>query len=188
MLTYEELRRRTTVVTYLEMHTRPAATRPRPGRAFRITALDRPSPRFYRYMYDAVGRDWGWVSRAQIDDAALGEILDHPATELHLLTEGGVPAGYGELDRRQPGTVKVAYFGLLPEVLGRGLGRWFLEQIVGRAWRSPAGSPPVRRVWVHTCDLDHPRALANYEAAGFHAYDRRTEPAWPAELGSSDAA
>ncbi len=162
---------RTTVVTYLETTTPPVATRPWPPGGFRIERLVRPSVRFYRYLYDAVGSDWLWVDRTDTPDAALAAELHDPRIEVHLLSEHGVPAGYGELDRRRDGEVKIEYFGLVPEAIGRGLGRWFLEQISARAWR---GRP--RRVWLHTCDLDHPRALANYEACGFRIYARSTEP------------
>ena len=167
----KELLGRTTVVTYLEMTEPAPASRPWPAGGFRIERLVRPSVRFYRYLYDAVGADWLWIERKFEPDATLEAELHDPLVEVHLLTEGGVPAGYGELDRRRAGEVKLQYFGLVPEAVGRGLGRWFLEQITARAWRShPA------RVWVHTCDLDHPRALANYEAGGFRIYDRKTEP------------
>ena len=38
------------------------------------------------------------------------------------------------------------------------------------AWR--AG---VERVWVHTCTLDHPKALDFYRAQGFEPYARAIE-------------
>jgi len=166
----KELLGRSTVVTYLEMTAPAPATRPWPDGGFRIERLVRPSVRFYRYLYDAIGADWLWIERELVPDATLEAELHDPRVEVLLLSEGGVPAGYGELDRRCGGEVKLRYFGLVPEAVGRGLGRWFLEQIIARAWRSRP-----RRVWVHTCDLDHPRALANYEACGFRVYDRRSE-------------
>lgn len=153
------------------MRTPLTVTRPWPGAAFRIEQLQRPTLRFYRYLYDAVGSEWTWVVRRFTPDATLQAELDDPAVEIHVLTEGGVPAGYGELDRRRADEVQIAYFGLVPEAVGRGLGRWFLEQITARAWRTAPA-----RVWLHTCDLDHPRALANYEAVGFTIVDARREP------------
>ncbi len=162
--------RRESVVTFLEMRTPRGATRPWPGAGFRIERVASPSLRFYRYLYDVVGAEWHWVDRKVMPDAELEEILTHPDVEVHVLSEGGIPIGYGELDRRSERSVQIAYFGLAPEGIGRGLGRWFLEQMNARAWRSWP-----ERVWVRTCDLDHPRALANYEAAGFRVYARRLE-------------
>jgi GNAT superfamily N-acetyltransferase len=89
---------------------------------------------------------------------------------VNVLWADGVPAGLVELDRRQPPDVELAYFGLVPEFVGQGLGRWLLDWTIRHAWRA---SP--RRLWVHTCDLDHPRALGVYQKSGFRIYDRRLE-------------
>jgi GNAT superfamily N-acetyltransferase len=61
---------------------------------------------------------------------------------------------------------------LLPEFIGRGLGGALLTSAIEEAWRM---SPPIYRVWVHTCDLDHPAALANYQARGMVVYKQETE-------------
>jgi GNAT superfamily N-acetyltransferase len=77
----------------------------------------------------------------------------------------GTPAGYFELERQAKGTVEIAYFGLLPGFIGKGLGAYLLTFATRSAWDMGAA-----RVWVHTCDLDHPRALANYQARGFRIF------------------
>jgi GNAT superfamily N-acetyltransferase len=65
--------------------------------------------------------------------------------------------------------VEIVYFGLLPEFIGRGAGKAFLDAVVAEAWRAD-----TNRVWLHTCTLDHERALANYVAGGFRIV--REEP------------
>ena len=80
----------------------------------------------------------------------------------------GAPAGYFELRRDDEADVEIAYFGLLHQFLGRGLGAHLLTEAVERAWAIGA-----TRVWLHTCSLDHPAALPNYVKRGFTAY--RTE-------------
>jgi len=150
----------------LEMRARPAAAvlPPPPGVAIVRAA---PSVRFYRYLYDAVGAPWHWYDRRRMPAAELAAILDDPGTEVHVLWERGVPVGYAELDRTVAGEAQLAYFGLVPEAIGRGLGPWLLRWAIAEAWRPPE----VARVWVHTCTLDHPRALDVYLAAGFAQYD-----------------
>jgi GNAT superfamily N-acetyltransferase len=123
---------------------------------------------FYRYLYETVGCDWLWTKRRLASDAELRAILESPDVELHVLWVEGVPAGFAELDRRTRAVVDLSYFGLVPEFIGRGLGRWFLAKAVELAWAAKPG-----RVTVNTCDLDHPRALPNYKSAGFVAYDER---------------
>jgi GNAT superfamily N-acetyltransferase len=74
-------------------------------------------------------------------------------------------AGYFELEKHGDGSVEIAYFGLRPEFFGRGLGGELLTRAVEEAWRIGA-----RRVWLHTCSLDSPRALPNYHARGFRPF------------------
>lgn len=162
-----------TVVTALEMLARPTRPSPHPPANTR-TALIRAEPptvSFYRYLYGTVGAEWTWVSRRLMsDDALLAEISD-PRVEVYVLYVDGAPAGYGEIDRRPTnGDVELAYFGLLPDFIGRGVGRYLLDTVVDIAWTGP-----TERLWVHTCDLDHPRALGVYQRAGFQPFDQWVE-------------
>jgi GNAT superfamily N-acetyltransferase len=164
----------TTVVTYLEMTTPPATPprpAPRPGVEVRIAR--RPSVAFYRFLYAAVGEPWTWTVRRCLSDAELATILADPEVEVNVLWADGVPAGYAELDRRAPPDVELAYFGLMPEFIGQGLGGYLLDWAIHHAWRARP-----RRFWLHTCDLDHPRALEVYRKLGFRIYDRRTTEAY----------
>ena len=89
----------------------------------------------------------------------------------------GTPAGYIELDGQDGGPVEIAYFGLLPAFRGRGIGGHLLSYGTARAWdlaeRWP-GRAPTERVWVHTCSLDGPHAMANYRRRGFRLFDTTT--------------
>jgi GNAT superfamily N-acetyltransferase len=124
---------------------------------------------FYRYLYNTVGAPWLWYERRRLDDSTLGTIIDDPKVEVHVLYVNGVPAGYAELDRCSGHEVEIAYFGLVPDFIGRGLGRYLLDWTLNEAWREEP-----RRVWVHTCNLDHPVALAFYQRAGFAPYKQET--------------
>lgn len=160
-----------TTVTYLEMReqpTRPSV--PAPLGKLAILRAEHPPVSFYRYLYNTVGEAWYWSERRALDDAALGAIVHDPKVNIYVLYVAGVPAGYVELDRRREREVELAYFGLVPEFTGRGLGSYLLDWAVHAAW---AGAP--ERVWVHTCTLDHPRALPLYQRAGFVAYKRQAE-------------
>jgi GNAT superfamily N-acetyltransferase len=163
-----------TTVTYLEMHAPPAwlaQGAPRPPRdALRVVRAVRPTAAFYRFLYGTVGGPWTWVDRKKLADDALLAIVQDPRVEVHVLHDDGVPAGYVELDARAEPEIEVAYFGLVPERIGQGLGSYLLRWAVARAWeRSPT------RLWVHTCTLDHPGALPLYERVGFTRYATATE-------------
>jgi GNAT superfamily N-acetyltransferase len=157
-------------VTYLEMCSRPQRPlfpAPRPGLS--IVQAVRPTVSFYRYLYNTVGDLWLWWERRRLRDEQLAAIVQNPKVEVHVLYVEGVPAGYVELDARKPPDVELAYLGLIPEFLGQRLGPYLLDFAIDRAWSSGA-----ERVWLHTCSLDHPKALGVYQMAGFVPY--KTEP------------
>jgi GNAT superfamily N-acetyltransferase len=120
---------------------------------------------FFRYLYVEVGRSYHWVDRLPWSDEQLRARLADPDVTLWVLRVKGSPAGYFELERRDDGSVEIAYFGLLPEFLGRGLGKHLLTAAVEAAWSLGAA-----RVWLHTCTLDDPAALPNYRKRGFRPY------------------
>ncbi|WP_279356847.1 GNAT family N-acetyltransferase [Methylobacterium indicum] len=156
------------VVTYLEMTAPPARPSPEPLPLAPIgTDLAR-----YRALYAAIGTPWLWFGRAGMSDEALTAILGDPAVEALALTEGGRDIGLLELDRRTPGEVELAYFGLVPEAVGSGRGRRLMDEAIRRAFARPIG-----RFWVHTCTLDHPGAVAFYQRSGFRPYARAIEVA-----------
>ncbi len=172
-----------TTVTYLEMRAPPRrAPRPAPLKRLAILRAERPTISFYRYLYERVGAEWNWTERRLLDDRALAEIIQDERVEIYVLYVAGTPAGYVELDRRVPGEVELAYFGLLPEFVGQGLGAYFLDWAVAAAWSSGP-----ERVWLHTCDLDHPRALSVYQRAGFVPYRQQVERV-PTEAAARAAA
>ncbi len=152
--------------TYLEMRDPSSLSHATlPDAAWRVErVLDCP-PAFWRFLYAEVGRAHQWVDRLPWSPAEIRAYLADPAVTLWLLTVWGAPAGYFELRRDPDGSIEIAYFGLLREFLGRGLGGHLLTQAVQRAWDAGA-----TRVWVHTSTLDHPSALPNYLKRGFKVY------------------
>jgi len=132
-----------------------------------VRRVDPPDPRFNREMYERVGGEWSWYERLGWDDARWSEHARRAEIETWVLRDHGEPAGYFELESQADGDVEIAYLGLLPSSIGRGLGGYLLTAAVQRAWAAGAA-----RVWLHTCTLDHPGALANYEARGFRRFKR----------------
>jgi GNAT superfamily N-acetyltransferase len=153
-----------TTVTFLQMTAPPGLRIHAPRHAGRLMLLHAPKPPvgFYRYLYEAVGKPWIWVNRRRSTDAELAAIIHDDRLEIYVLHVDGAPAGYAEIDRRKGTHADLAYFGLTPDFIGRGLGAWFLNEAIGLCW-----SKQPKLVTVQTCTLDHPRALANYQRCGF---------------------
>ncbi len=157
------------VVTYLEMHEPPTA--PVLPSHLSLQRLESPDPADYRRLFQLVGARWLWFSRLVMDDAQLSQIIQHPEVELFAIVDrAGNEVGLLELDFRHGSECELAFIGLVPELVGRGHGRWLLAEALRLAWRDG-----VARVHVHTCTLDHPAALSAYRRAGFTAYKRAIE-------------
>jgi GNAT superfamily N-acetyltransferase len=151
-----------TVVTTLEMRERPPL-RPMPDSPLRLVAWDRPTLSAYRALFRRVGEPWLWFSRLVMDDDRVTAIIHDPECAIFaVIDRQGIEVGMLELDFRQPNQCELSYVALVPELAGQGHGRWLMAQALQRAWR-----PGIERVWLHTCTLDHPRALGFYRASGF---------------------
>jgi GNAT superfamily N-acetyltransferase len=151
--------------TYLQMLARPERVVPPPREGLAVVHARRPTVAYYRFLYDTVGRDYEWTSRKKLSDAELAALLHDPRLEVHVLMADGIPAGLAELDRRIEGEIELVHFGLMPEFIGQGLGRYFLQWTIDKAW-----SCHPRRFWLHTDTKDHAAALPNYLKAGFVIY------------------
>lgn len=158
------------VRTYLEMDSPHRLTGRAPIPPGYVVRQERCDPALYRELYDGVGAAYHWRDRRLWTDEQFREHLDRPGIGVWVLRQGAAPLGFFELARHDDGSVEIAYFGLMPAGIGRGLGRALLTAAVDAAWSL---TPRPARVWLHTCTLDHPAALANYLARGFQV--TRTE-------------
>ena len=129
-----------------------------------------PCPELNRFFYSAIGGDWYWIDKLPWTYEQWRVYVSRPELQTWIGYHQGTPAGYFELESLPETGVEIAYFGLLPQFVGRGLGGALLTATIERAWQLKP-----RRVWVHTCTLDHPSALANYQARGFRLYKQETE-------------
>jgi len=162
-----------TVVTYVEMKAPPPMTKivPNENGAFTIERVERPEIDFYRHLYDAVGRDYNWTGRKLLSDEELSRDIHDPAVEVCVLRVNGEVAGFVELDSRKPPDGEITMGGIVPAHHGKKRGPYLLNWAIEYAWREKR----PRRLWLHTCTLDHPKALSIYLKGGFVKYDEKRE-------------
>lgn len=158
------------VRTYLEMDTPDRLTGRAPLPPGYLVRRESADPDLYRELYEGVGTEYHWRDRRAWSDEQLRAHLARPNVSLWVLWQASEKRGFFELDRHDDGSVEIAYFGLMPAGIGQGLGRALLTSAVAEAWSL---KPEPSKVWLHTCTLDHPAALANYLARGFQV--TRTE-------------
>ena len=167
------------VTTYLEMRSRDGAPSKRNcDQKLQVREFREPNWIFNRDMYVAVGRTWKWIDKLPWTDELWNEYASDPNLRTFAAYYEKALAGYYELRRSDVpstpsngggcnGEVEIAYFGLLPDFIDRGLGGTLLTSAIESAW---AWEPTPSRIWVHTCNRDHPNALNNYQARGFKIY------------------
>jgi GNAT superfamily N-acetyltransferase len=165
--TFEVMTGEPLITTYLEMRS-PDQLRPkRADTRFQVREKMERDWRFNRQLYFRVGEQWDWIDKQSWTDEQWKEYATAPELRTFAGYYDEALAGYYELRRDAQGGIEIAYFGLLPQFIGRGLGGALLTSAIEQAWRI---SPQHTRVWVHTCNRDHPQALANYQARGMVVY------------------
>lgn len=152
-------------VWHIEMRDRGRVTRELVDRSYELRKADIPLPELNRFLYVTVGAPWTWYMRLSWSYHQWYEYLANENIQTWVAYRQATPIGYFELDVQADKTVEIAYFGLIPEFIGRGYGKALLQDTIDKAWEA-GGS----RIWLHTCSLDHPQALNNYLARGFEVF------------------
>ncbi|MEH6757798.1 MAG: GNAT family N-acetyltransferase [Parasphingorhabdus sp.] len=156
------------VITHFEMLQKPSGFEDSSHLTF--TTWEHPNLNEYRALFHTVGDDWLWFGRLMQTDGELEAALYDDATEIFKVKDDEDTVGFVELSFRDPEHCEIAYFGLIPAMNGKGLGRSVMAEALKRAWR-----PGVKRVWLHSCTNDSQRAPAFYQNVGFVAYKRQID-------------
>ena len=158
------------VVTFLEMRARPAETGDQPQLPLTLMRLGPQDLDIYRRLFREVGEDWLWVSMLEIGDDEVRGILADPSIETYSLRDGDRDIGLVELDFRVAGECEIVYFGVVRDAIGKGTGRFLMNQAIAKAW-----AHPIDRFWLHTCTFDHPAAVGFYQRSGFKPFKLMVE-------------
>ena len=158
-------------ITHLEM-TDPAELQGRlvSDAELALRRVAPPQPSLSRRLYEQVGRGYNWNQRLVWSDEQWFEWVDRPEVQTWIGYQAQTPVGFAELEIQPEGNVEVRYFGLLPAFIGQGLGGALLTKVLQAAWSIEG----TNRVWLHTCSIDHPAALPNYQARGLRIFKTET--------------
>jgi len=157
----------------LEM-TSPDQFRPKPSDAAELSIVraEVPLPELNHWLHQAVGGRWRWGGREGWGEWEWRQYVERPELETWIAYLSGTPAGYYELEAQGDGSMRIQCFGLLEPFIGRRIGAAFLSHAIRRGWERGAN-----RIWLVTCNWDHPHALGNYLSRGFRV--ARVGPAYP---------
>lgn len=152
--------------TYLEMNSQNEFVEKVEDIGLDVVEAEMKEFKFNRYLYSLVGAAWGWTDKLVFNDQQWEEYAESDNLRTWVTYYKGSIAGYFELRTGSNFNVEIAYFGLAPKFIGKGFGGCLLSSAIRFAWIKCNAN----RVWVHTCTLDHPNALKNYQARGLKVY------------------
>ena len=133
-----------------------------------IEENDKSDPQFCKFLYQKIGENYSWKDRLawSLDDWKV--YLNQKKLKFFIAKVGEDIAGYYEyLNHEEKKEIEITYFGIFKEYFGKKLGGFLLTHALRMGW---AHNP--KRIWVHTCTLDHPHALRNYLARGMNIYKK----------------
>ena len=140
------------------------------SRDFSITLQEPVDFNLNKFFYKLVGKDHQWVDRLSWSDEKWFEYVSDQRVKTYTLKKGGELAGYFELIcHKEKDEVEIAYLGLLKEYHNQKLGSYLLSAAIHNSFLEKP-----RRVWVHTCSLDHKNALKNYLSRGMKIFKKET--------------
>jgi GNAT superfamily N-acetyltransferase len=122
-------------------------------------------------VFVKVGLDWLWTGFLALPHEERLALLKNPAVETRILRRDGRPIGLLQTERDPAsGDLEVLYIGVVGTEFGKGVGAPLLGAAIDRA--AELSAP---RLWLHTCNFDHPGAVAFYKRQGFSVYARGFE-------------
>ena len=128
----------------------------------------KPDFQLNKFFYKQVGKKHRWIDRLSWSDEKWINYISNKNLETYIICESEELVGFFELlNNPELQETEISYFGLLEEYIGKGIGGYALSVAIRKSFEKN-----IRRVWLHTCTLDHPNALKNYIARGMTVFKK----------------
>ena len=139
----------------------------KPSHSYLLNLIEPKDFQLNKFLYKQIGKKYHWIDRLAWTDKNWIVYVSNKNLITYILKNNDDLVGYYELifsGERQE--IEIAYFGILEEYFGKKLGGFLLSELIKKSF-----SFNIKRVWVHTCSLDHKNALKNYLARGMKIYN-----------------
>ena len=156
---------------YLEINSPQELKEPKKlSTGYKILKIDPPDFQLNKFFYKNVGKKHHWIDRLIWTEDQWTDYVLNSKVETYILKKVNEMTGYFELIyHKDINEVEIAYLGLLEEYLNKKLGSFLLSSAIKKSFlKNP------KRVWVHTCSLDHKNALNNYLSRGMKVFKEET--------------
>ena len=136
------------------------------GNECKIDQIKKPDFQLYKFLYKQIGKDHRWIDRLSWSDKLWLHYLNDKNVDTYILKVKNEVAGYFEkIFHPETNDVEIAYFGVLKDFREKNYGGYLLTNAIKISFQKN-----IKRVWVHTCSLDHKNALRNYLARGMKIF------------------
>jgi len=137
---------------------------------YSLNLLDPTDFQLNKFFYKNVGKDHKWIDRLVWSDNQWIDYVSNKNLRTFIFKKKDDLAGFFELIfNPEKKEIEIAYFGLLEEYRNKKLGSYLLSQAIKKSFENN-----IKRVWLHTCSLDHKNALNNYIARGMKIFKTET--------------
>ena len=127
-----------------------------------------PDFQLNKFFYKQVGKKHRWLDRLNWSDEKWINYISNKNLDTYIISDSENLVGFFELlNNPRLSETEISYFGLLEEYIGRGIGGYALSVAIRKSFEKD-----IKRVWLHTCTLDHPNALKNYIARGMTVFKK----------------
>ena len=127
-----------------------------------------PDFQLNKFFYKQVGKKHRWLDRLNWSDEKWINYISNKNLDTYIISDSENLVGFFELlNNPHLSETEITYFGLLEEYIGRGIGGYALSVAIRKSFEKD-----IKRVWLHTCTLDHPNALKNYIARGMTVFKK----------------
>ena len=142
----------------------------KPSNNLNIKLIEKPNFQLNKFFYKEIGKKHSWIDRLSWTEKNWIKYVTSPDVKTYVLKEDLNLVGYFEhIFHNEKNDCEIAYFGVLEEFIGKKYGGYLLSEAIKESFRLGA-----RRVWVHTCSLDHKHALENYKSRGMKIFKSET--------------
>ena len=142
----------------------------KPSNNLNISLIKKPDFQLNKFFYKEIGKKHRWIDRLSWTEKNWIEYVSNIDVKTYVLKEDHKLVGYFEqIFNNEKDDCEIAYFGVLEEFIGKKYGGYLLSEAIKESFK--AG---VKRIWVHTCSLDHKNALENYKSRGMKIFKSET--------------
>ena len=138
----------------------------KPSNDYILKKISKNDFQLNKFFYKQIGKNYHWFDRLVWSDREWINYVSNPDVFSYVLMQKKDLAGFFEfIYHPNKSEIEIAYFGVLKEYMKKKLGGYMLSEAIKKSFTFK-----IKRVWVHTCSLDHKNALLNYKSKGFEVF------------------